>query len=328
MGQLLMPVGPDLFQLTGTDRSRIRVGFHDGSALFPALFSQQEGQGLRLAGLQGQHGRQSAAAVPAVIAHIAQIAGFHAGRIPVAPVASQEGREIPAPGRGRRAGQTEETLGHAVPLPVCIDSVQISVDLLADPVLFEQGPADEEGILQIDLVLLIVAVVGEFGAAGHGQMPGRGREIGQGELPDFIGLSKRHIIQGLAADPVIFRADHSIACAVAAFALIFRQVLAHRLPGGGPVIAVPVVPDINIASGLVIAVEHIAEDPAVGAGFGEAVTARVIGNQSPVFGRSQIVGPGRRRIGPCYDIFLSAVIKITVFHLSVLTFPLTVSVLL
>ena len=45
------------------------------------------------------------------------------------------------------------------------------MDLLHNPVPLEQGAANEQGILEVYLILFIVAVVGEFGIASQRQLP-------------------------------------------------------------------------------------------------------------------------------------------------------------
>ena len=58
--------------------------------------------------------------------------------------------------------------------------------------------------------------------------------------------------------------EHSgISHAVAASGLIGSKILSHGLPGRGPVVFGIIVPDINIASGLVKLVENITKDASV-----------------------------------------------------------------
>ena len=79
---------------------------------------------------------------------------------------------------------------------------------------------------------------------------------------------------------------------------------------------------IDIASRLIIAVKNIAEYTSLGAGFHEAVTARVVGNQCTVFRGAQIVGPWLGGIRSRYNIFPVLVIKVSVLHVANLSYKI------
>ena len=91
-------------------------------------------------------------------------------------VAPQESLFVTAVAGHRRAGQAEEPLGDLFVVHILASGqgVQVAVDLLGQPVAGEHRAADKQRILQVDLVLLVVAVVGELGIAGQGQAAGVG----------------------------------------------------------------------------------------------------------------------------------------------------------
>ena len=87
---------------------------------------------------------------------------------------------------------------------------------------------------------------------------------------------KRNIVKRLRMDSRIIGHNLCVGRSVAAFAFVFAQVFSDRLPRRGPIIFCVVVPDVNVPSGLVKIVEHIAQDSSVGAGLGKAVAASVV----------------------------------------------------
>ena len=52
-----------------------------------------------------------------------------------------------------------------------LSRIQIAVDELQNVVILKLGACNELGILQIDLILLIVRIIRKFGIAGHSQFP-------------------------------------------------------------------------------------------------------------------------------------------------------------
>lgn len=231
----------------------------------------------QLCGLSQSTG-QRAAGVLVVAVHVAQVPGGHPLRVAVAVVAPQESLFVTAVAGHRRAGQAEEPLGDLFVVHILASGqgVQVAVDLLGQPVAGEHRAADKQRILQVDLVLLVVAVVGELGIAGQGQAAGGGADVGHPQRPHLIGAAVRHIVGSLGRDTGLVGQHAGVAHAVTAAAAVVREVLAHRLPGGGPEIAAVVVPQVEIAPRLVELVEHIAQDAPVGARPRKAVPARIV----------------------------------------------------
>ena len=75
---------------------------------------------------------------------------------------------FPAVGGYVRACKTKETFGYIffIHLFIFRKSIQISMDLLDDLIVFKQGFCYEQRILQIYLILLIIAVICKFGITG------------------------------------------------------------------------------------------------------------------------------------------------------------------
>ena len=316
MAEPAVPLCLQLVHFPGGPGGGVGVALQDGRRLCGGLHPQHERHRPALAGGQLHHTGQSAAAVLVVAVGVAQVPGGDAAGVAVAVVGPQERRLVPAVGGHRRAGQTEEPLGHRLVVYVLAlgQGVQVAVDLLGDAVALEQGAADEEGVLQVDLVLLVVAVVGELGVTGQGQAAGAVRLVGHRQGPDLIGLAPGHIVGGLRGDAGIARLHFGVAHAVAALAPVGVQRFCHRLPGGGPVVAAGIVPQIEVAAGLVELVEHIPQDPAVGAGPGKAVASRMVGDDGAVLRRAQIVDPGGRGIGAVDHVFTGGIVKVSVSH--------------
>ena len=188
------------------------------------------------------------------------------------------------------------------------------MDLLADPAVIIDRPGNELGVLQIDLVLLIVAVAGKLGVARKCQLPRLFRLVLHSEAPYLIGRAKRHIVIRLCTDAAIPAAYGGIAGSVPALTLILIQILTDRLPRNRPVVAIPIVAYVKISARLIKLIEHIAQDAPLCTRFYKTVAACVIGDQRSVLGRSQIVRPWRRRVRSRDDILQVFVVKISVLH--------------
>ena len=173
MGELFVPVLNQFFPLPAAGCLRRPVCRQNGRALLVGFFPQQEGDGFRLARLQRDNSGKCAAAVLVVVQLAAQIAALHTDGIAIAPVGPEEFCPVAAAGCHRRTGQPEKALGHVfmVHAVAVVQRVQISVELLADASSVEQRPGDEPGVLQVDLILLVIAVAGELGVSRQRQLP-------------------------------------------------------------------------------------------------------------------------------------------------------------
>ena len=233
-GQLPVPIGAQRLQLPLTHPGCLPIALQQGGALPAGLFPQQEGDCDCLPRLQCHGGGQGPAAVAVVVEGPAQVAPLHTYGVSVAPVGAEKFRPVSAVRGNRRPGQAEEPLNHILLVHVALLGVQIAVDLLADTVLAEQRPGDKLGVLQIDLVLLIVAVVGKFGVARQGQLPAPVRSVDHGQPPHLVRGALRDVKHRLAVDTAVVSQHFGIPRPVAALALVCIQILPHRLPGGGP----------------------------------------------------------------------------------------------
>ena len=165
-GQLPVPVPDQLVQLLPAFLMRITIFFQQDGALLVGLLPQQEGNYPGLPRLQGHHGGQRPAAVAVVVELAPQVAPLHTDGIAVAPVGAEKLRSVAAEGGYLCSNQAEEPLDHRFFIHIALLGIQIAVNLLADAAAVEKSPGNKLGILQVDLVLLIVAVVGKLGVAG------------------------------------------------------------------------------------------------------------------------------------------------------------------
>ena len=129
-----------------------------------------------------------------------------------------------------------------------------------------------------------------------------------------MGGSHRHIIQGFAADSVVFAHKFRIAGAMVAFRPVLFQRLFHRFPAGTPEITGFFIAQVNIPARLIKLVEGIPQDPAGRAALHKTVSAGVHCDDGAVIRRSEIIGPGSRCIGIGNHIFPGFLVKISVLH--------------
>jgi hypothetical protein len=117
-------------------------------------------------------------------------------------------------------------------------------------------------------------------------------------------------------DILVVAAEFGIGKSMSANILGFAQVLAHRLPGNGPILSRLIIPQINIMTGPI-------EGNAIGAKTGNALKLGpfVKGISSGVMGEDrahildpQVIGPGNGYIRSFNDIFTIWIVKISVFH--------------
>ncbi len=189
------------------------------------------------------------------------------------------------------------------------------MNFLHNAVLGKERPGNEQRVLEIDLILFIVAVIGKFRVSGQSKIPRFPGMIADGERPYFVGLSEGNIIKRFGGNPVIFSCHFGISYAVAAFALIEFQIFPNGLPGSRPVVSGIVIPNIYIASRLVEMIEYIAQYPSICAGLGKTIAAGIVGNDRPVFRRTKVIYPGSRSVWPFNYIFPIFIIKISIFHI-------------
>ena len=131
--------------------------------------------------------------------------------------------------------QTKQTVAYILVVylfAVCGNRIQIAVDELQNVVILKLGACNELGILQIDLILLIVRIIRKFGIAGHSQFPHNVRVVAYSHGPDLMGGIQRHIVEHFRGDSRVEGAHFCVGHAVSAFAFVAGQILADRLPRG------------------------------------------------------------------------------------------------
>ena len=311
VGQLLVP---EILQLCDfcIHLARRLVGIQDGSSLCAVALTENVDQLRSFAGCQLQVALEGAACVGVVVHAAVALTLLYGDGVGIGPVGTDEAVQVAVPAGNRSAHHAEEAL-----LVVGAGSIlaAVFIDVLDDAVFLKAGTGDEQGVLEVYLILLVVVVVGEFHKAEHGQLSWLVGGVGDLCAPNLIGLVIGYIVGGLGMHVCIIRSHNGVSGTVAAYALVLIQGLAHRLPGCRPVIRSVVVPDVDISAGeRHIAIEAEPGDSAVCAALYKAVAAGVVGDHSAVFRISQVVCPGSRGVRSCDDVFLVCKVKVTVLH--------------
>ena len=130
----------------------------------------------------------------------------------------------------------------------------------------------------------------------------------------LIPFLRRHAVGDLRFHIRVSAGDNGVPQPVAAF--VRFQRLHHRLPGGRPILALFLIPDIEISPWAVdgLIVEFIAGHPAVGWITVKAETTAGIGDDAAKTTIAKIIDPGSGGIRPRYHIFSALVVKIAVPH--------------
>ena len=288
------------------------IGCQDFICLCIVLLSQNVDQFLGFARLEHNVALERAAGI-AVVVHLAgALALFYCNRVGIGAVRADKAVQIAVIAGNRCAHHAEETLSVVGAGGIL---AAVFVDVLENLVAFKAGACDEQGILQVYLILFIVVVVGEFHKAEGGQVSRLVAVVLDYSAPYLIGSADGNIIGHFRGNAGIFRGNNGVSGTVAADALVSIQRLAHRLPGSRPVIVGVIVPQIDITAGQCHhRVEAEPADSAVCAGLDKAVAGSVVGNHCTVFRRTQVVYPGCRSIRMINDVFFVFQVKITVLH--------------
>ncbi len=61
------------------------------------------------------------------------------------------------------------------------------MDLLRHPASGKEGAGDEQGVLEIDLILFVVAVIRKLGIACQCELAGAVRAVLDRQVPDLVG---------------------------------------------------------------------------------------------------------------------------------------------
>ena len=311
VAELAVPEGLEVGDL-GVDGAGCLVALHDRGGLGVVLLTEQIDQLTGLAGGEGDLGAQGAAGVGVEIHRIIALALLDHDRRGVGAVRPNELVEVAAAVEHVSTDHAEEALavvGAVGPL------AGILVDVLEDLVPLALGAGDEERVLEVDLILLIVVVVGELHEAEHGERAGLVGGIGDLGAPYLIGLAGGDVVGRLGRDAGIGGGHDGIRRAVAALALVLVEGLADGLPGGRPEVAALGVAQVDVsARQRHHGIEAESEVASIRAGLHEAVACGVIGDDGTVGGVAEVVDPGRGGIRAGDDIFLVGKVEVAVLH--------------
>ena len=148
------------------------------------------------------------------------------------------------------------------------------MDILVLEVCF----CDEQGVLEVDLILLVVGIVNELAVACNAQLTGLCICVGYLCSPYFISSVHRNVVCNLRLYLLVLRGDDSVGCTVTALALVAVEGLAYGRPRSRPEIIVLSILDIYISAGLIVgnSIETVTDNTSVCTGFNEAVAACVV----------------------------------------------------
>ena len=310
-----MPVGLELGQGCLRLVDRVEFGPHLGADGRRVADAHEDHELLRFAGFQREIDLERAAGIVAVGRGSRAAAGFHDKRIRIGAVrAAQEHGAVGVEPGDVGPGNREERLEFPG-LPATFQREPVEQRHVHDPVLAAALPG-MLAELEIEQVLERIPLVGPFHVGEHGKGSRGVARVRELENPGFEGTADGHEVGGFGLNVRVLGFDDRVGRAVAACGAVLVKRLADRLPGGGPVVAGDVITDVEIAAGLVEGdgIEAQARESSVRGGSEEAVSARVIGDDGPVLGGAEIVGPRPRRVGAVDDIFLVFVVEMTVLH--------------
>ena len=269
---------PELFQLADfLFNNTVLLIFRDNLLRVRAVFlTENVNQLFRFIRLKNKIALQSAAGVSAVVEVVFQ-ALLDADGICIAPVRARENVAVAAVSRNLRARKSEEALDV---------SVLKLVLLLEEVVAFKIGMRDKKRVLKINLILLVVILVYKLAVACSGEVSRLYVIVGDFASPNLIIGVLRNIIGRFRGDFFVLGRNDCVSCTVAALALVLGKRLADGRPRAAPIVAVVVVLDVNVASGLVAvyAVKAVAQNSALCAALNERISARVARDNRAVFG--------------------------------------------
>ena len=170
---------------------------------------------------------KSAAAVAVVVQTVVAVSSLDSYRVAVVSVRTDEAFEAAVIVADLLSCKTEESF---LSVEASCVLARVLVDMLNDHIAFKGGPCYKQCILEINLILLIVVLVGELDEAEGRELPLLARSVGELCSPYFISLVQRNVVGQLRLYPRILRLNGSICCTVVALALILVKALAYRLP--------------------------------------------------------------------------------------------------
>ena len=270
------------------------------------LTAENVGQLLCFAGLKNDVALKRAAGV-GVVVEVALKPLLNAAGVVVASVCADKRVAVTAVCVNLCASKTEEATAVRV-----VDLVLELVNVL----VLEIGVGDEQGVLKVNLVLLVVRVVYELTVACYGKLSGLVGGVCYLCRPNLVGCVLGNVVGNLALNSAVLRGDDGVCSTVAAFTLEAVKALAYRRPRSRPVVACFGISDVDITSGSIVrnAVKAVADNASVCAALYEAVSARVVGDDSSVLRGAEVVRPCRGSVGTGDDILFVEFVEVTVVH--------------
>ena len=166
--QFFIPVCFQLQKLFLNRFLRVFVPLQGGISFFWAAGSKEKNNSFCFLRHQRDPAGQRAAGILIVTGWVPQAPWYHALRIAISMIFSQEMFFFAAPGGHCRPFQSKKAFGYIflVHLFIFRKGIQIPMNLLDNLPFLKQCSGNKQWVLQIHLILLIIAVIGKFGIAG------------------------------------------------------------------------------------------------------------------------------------------------------------------
>jgi len=221
-----MPVADELgYFLIGSGAVLIACDYLVGSGI--VLLTKDKGEHLCFAGSKLYICLQGAAGIAVVVEGIAALAAFYCDGVGIGPVRADEAVKETVVACYLSTCKTQEAL---TVVGTCGILAAVYIDVLEYLVALKGDLSDELGVLEIELILLIVVFGCEFTEAEYRELSGLGGSVGDLCVPYLIGLAQGNVIGDLGFYFRILGGDDGISRTVAAFALVLVKRLAHGLP--------------------------------------------------------------------------------------------------
>ena len=298
-GELPLPECSQPFEVL-IDSGRAVLRTH-ALPVFCTPLAQKEDQPCLLARSKGQGLFQRAAVISPQLCASAHPSGLHRDRIALGPVRSD--KSVPKPVESVRDKAPREEL----------KAVLFVMQLMLDDAVLIPAPRRIEAHLKVPIVHIHL-MKAELQIGKHRKPSLPTAVVAKAQVPDLHRIVHRDKQSLLRRNAAVVAEILHITETVATGEVLLR--LSDRLPGDGPEISVPVVPQIEVMPLSVhgYAVWPKAGDPVVlGAAADQITPCRVIEDPHHFIG-SDVVGPGDRQIDPVDDIFPCCVIKMPVLH--------------
>ncbi len=164
------------------------------------LLTEDENKLLGLTCCQCEIRLERTAGIGVVVEHVIALAALNSDGVAIISVSADKAVEIAVISTYVSAHQTEESLSVVGTVSVL---AAVLVYVLYYLIALKRGACDEQGVLEIYLILLVVVLVGELDKAPSGKVPCLIALVCYLDSPYLIGLVQGHIVSQLALDAAV-----------------------------------------------------------------------------------------------------------------------------